>query len=193
MRLECKSQLTHRRAPPGPGCARPAPRGGSRKVAKPHFLESIPGALSAPGIREETRPVVVRRPSLAVRTSACKPMSLYELAACGSKAPSRPPPSPARGRGSHARPPLPRAGEGWGEGGCAPAKVLFLMRRRVRRVRRVQQSEDRQGNFSANLRVLRVLRVSGVVSWSFQVGCAHGSKNSQALGPAASRQPPARA
>ncbi len=25
--------------PPGPGCAQPAPRGGSRKVAKPHFLE----------------------------------------------------------------------------------------------------------------------------------------------------------
>ena len=27
------------RAPPEPGCAQPAPRGGSRKVAKPHFLE----------------------------------------------------------------------------------------------------------------------------------------------------------
>ena len=38
-----------------------------------------------------------------------------------------PPPSPARGRGSYARPPLPHAGEGWGEGSRVPAKVLFLM------------------------------------------------------------------
>ena len=44
-----------------------------------------------------------------------------------------PAPSPASGRGSNARPPLPHAGEGWGEGGRVPAMILFLMRRRERR------------------------------------------------------------
>ena len=37
-------------------------------------------------------------------------------------------PSPARGRGGDVRPPPPRAGEGWGEGGRVPVKVLFVMR-----------------------------------------------------------------
>ena len=45
-----------------------------------------------------------RRPSLAVRVPACKPEPLSGLAACGSKPPLRPQPSPARGRGSSSTP-----------------------------------------------------------------------------------------
>ena len=40
------------------------------------------------------------RPSLAVRVPACMPEPLSGLAACGSKSPLRPQPSPASGRGS---------------------------------------------------------------------------------------------
>ena len=138
-RAELPLQIASLQSIPRAGLRPACPCGGARKVAKPHFLESIPGPYWCPAFAEKRRPVVVLRPSLAVRASACKPMPFGGLGACASKAPPHPPPSPARGRGSHARPPLRLAGEGvmrsplsrvregWGEGGCAPAKVLFLM------------------------------------------------------------------
>ena len=82
-------------------------------------------------------------PSPAVRASADTPMPLDGLAACGSKAPSRPQPSPpstvqreqswllSTVQKQRLGLPLPHAGEGWGEGGpgatAQPTRTIQLI------------------------------------------------------------------
>ena len=80
---------------PGP-LSRLRERVGVRVFACRHdlFLESIPGPYWRPAFAEKQMTNVDPPPS--------------------------PPPSPACGRGSNARPPLPLAREGWGEGVRVP-------------------------------------------------------------------------